>query len=324
MRALRDRPTALERWPKGVHDGIKLATGYADRTADAFYQKRVPKGAPPYVESAAVTFPSGRTADEVCPTEIAVPAWAAQMGTHHLPPVAGPARRHRPPRRAAHRPRPAAGHRLRGRRPGRAGRPRPARRARHDGLPQDRRATGACTSTCGSSRGGTFVDVRHAAIAFGRELSSSATRRRHHRLVEGGARRADLRRLQPELARPHHRLGVQPAAPARRSGVDPGDTGTSWPRSRPAGVQPRHGAGPAARPRRPARRHRRRTRARWSRCWTCSTEQGSVEATALPAGLPEDAGRAAAGAAEQEGRRALGRARQPRRVTAELSERGRA
>ena len=26
MRALRDRPTALERWPKGVRDGIKLAT----------------------------------------------------------------------------------------------------------------------------------------------------------------------------------------------------------------------------------------------------------------------------------------------------------
>ena len=27
LRALRDRPTALERWPKGVHPGIRLATG---------------------------------------------------------------------------------------------------------------------------------------------------------------------------------------------------------------------------------------------------------------------------------------------------------
>ncbi len=81
MRALRDRPTALERWPAGVHPGIKLATGRPGEKADAFYQKRVPKGAPPYVETAQVTFPSGRTADEICPTEIAVPVWCAHMGT---------------------------------------------------------------------------------------------------------------------------------------------------------------------------------------------------------------------------------------------------
>ncbi len=81
MRALRDRPTALERWPAGVLPGIKLATGRPGEKADAFYQKRVPKGAPDYLESVEVTFPSGRTADEVCPTEIAVPVWAAQMGT---------------------------------------------------------------------------------------------------------------------------------------------------------------------------------------------------------------------------------------------------
>ena len=80
MRALQERPTALERWPKGVHDGIVLSTGYGDK-ADAFYQKRVPKGAPDYLETASITFPSGRTADEICPTEVAVPAWAAQMGT---------------------------------------------------------------------------------------------------------------------------------------------------------------------------------------------------------------------------------------------------
>src|SRR3954452_8082628 len=80
MRALRERPTALERWPKGVHEGIVLSTGYGDK-ADAFYQKRVPKGAPDYLETATITFPSGRTADEICPTEIAVPVWCAHMGT---------------------------------------------------------------------------------------------------------------------------------------------------------------------------------------------------------------------------------------------------
>ena len=81
MRALRDRPTALERWTSGVREGMRLATGPQDRNADAFYQKRVPKGAPDYLETVQVTFPSGRTADEICPTEIAVPVWCAHMGT---------------------------------------------------------------------------------------------------------------------------------------------------------------------------------------------------------------------------------------------------
>ncbi|MFY9913419.1 MAG: non-homologous end-joining DNA ligase [Nocardioidaceae bacterium] len=80
LRALHLRPTTLERWPKGVHPGIKQATR-TDRQGDAFYQKRIPKGAPPYVETATIRFPSGRSADEVCPTEAAVAAWAAQIGT---------------------------------------------------------------------------------------------------------------------------------------------------------------------------------------------------------------------------------------------------
>ncbi len=81
MRALRDRPTALERWTSGVRAGMKLATGPGDRNADAFYQKRVPKGAPDYLETVEITFPSGRKAEEICPTEIAVPVWCAHMGT---------------------------------------------------------------------------------------------------------------------------------------------------------------------------------------------------------------------------------------------------
>ena len=80
LRALRHRPTTLERWPKGVYEGIVRATR-EDPHGDAFYQKRVPKGAPSYVETARIEFPSGRSADQVCPTELAVVAWAAQMGT---------------------------------------------------------------------------------------------------------------------------------------------------------------------------------------------------------------------------------------------------
>jgi len=80
MRALRDRPTTLERWPKGVHDDVVVATRES-RGGDAFYQKRVPKGAPDYVETARIEFPSGRHADEIAPTELAVVAWCAHMGT---------------------------------------------------------------------------------------------------------------------------------------------------------------------------------------------------------------------------------------------------
>jgi DNA ligase D len=74
--ALAERPTTLERWPKGVHPGMTLGQ-------DGFYSKRVPRGAPDWAGAARVTFPSGRTADELCPAvgDTAFPVWAAQMGT---------------------------------------------------------------------------------------------------------------------------------------------------------------------------------------------------------------------------------------------------
>jgi DNA ligase D len=80
MRALRERPTTLERWPRGVHEGIVISTRER-RGGDAFYQKRIPKGAPDWVETARIGFPSGRHADEVCPTELGTVIWCAQMGT---------------------------------------------------------------------------------------------------------------------------------------------------------------------------------------------------------------------------------------------------
>ena len=70
---LRERPTNLKRYPDGVE-------------GEPFYSKRLPKGAPAYVETARVTFPSGRTADSFCPTEQAVLVWAANMGTFDFHP----------------------------------------------------------------------------------------------------------------------------------------------------------------------------------------------------------------------------------------------
>jgi len=80
LRAMYERPVTLERWPKGVFDGAVLATRQ-DNHGDAFFQKRLPKGAPDWVETCEISFPSGRTADEICATEPGVFAWAAQMGT---------------------------------------------------------------------------------------------------------------------------------------------------------------------------------------------------------------------------------------------------
>ncbi len=80
LAALFHRPTTLERWPHGWSADAKRATR-TDPRGDAFYQKRVPAGAPTYVETSQIAFPSGRTADEVAPTELAVVAWAANLGT---------------------------------------------------------------------------------------------------------------------------------------------------------------------------------------------------------------------------------------------------
>jgi DNA ligase D len=68
VRALRERPCMLHRYPDGV-DGEKI------------YQKRLPKGAPAWVQTAEVKFPSGRSAAELCVTELASVVWAVQMST---------------------------------------------------------------------------------------------------------------------------------------------------------------------------------------------------------------------------------------------------
>jgi DNA ligase D-like protein (predicted polymerase) len=79
--ALQDRPVTMERWPGGYRPDVKLSTR-GDTHGDAFYQKRAPsRGMPDWIETVTIAFPSGRTADEVCPTELAVVAWMANLGT---------------------------------------------------------------------------------------------------------------------------------------------------------------------------------------------------------------------------------------------------
>jgi DNA ligase D-like protein (predicted polymerase) len=68
VRALYERPTQLKRHPDGAE-------------GEAIYQKRVPEKRPEWVETARVAFPSGRHADELCVTELAHVAWAANLAT---------------------------------------------------------------------------------------------------------------------------------------------------------------------------------------------------------------------------------------------------
>ena len=80
LAALRERPVTMERWPGGYRPDAKFVTR-GEAHGDAFYQKRAPKNLPDWVETTTIAFPSGRTADEVCPTELAVVAWMANLGT---------------------------------------------------------------------------------------------------------------------------------------------------------------------------------------------------------------------------------------------------
>ena len=69
MRALGNRPTTLQRFPDGIE-------------GEMFFQKRIPtRGVPDWIQTAKIKFPSMRTADELCPADLAHVAWAAQMGT---------------------------------------------------------------------------------------------------------------------------------------------------------------------------------------------------------------------------------------------------
>lgn len=69
VNALRRRPCMLHRFPKGL-DGKKV------------HQKRVPAGAPDWVETVRLHFPRyGLHADELCVTELAQVIWAVQMST---------------------------------------------------------------------------------------------------------------------------------------------------------------------------------------------------------------------------------------------------
>jgi DNA ligase D-like protein (predicted polymerase) len=64
---LRDRPTSMKRFPNGAAE-------------DFFFQKRVPKSAPDWIEQMVVSFPSGRTANYLVCQDRAHLAWGLNLG----------------------------------------------------------------------------------------------------------------------------------------------------------------------------------------------------------------------------------------------------
>ena len=67
VRHLRERPTVMKRWVDGVE-------------GKPFFQKRVPDGAPEWLQTAVVTFPSGRSARELVPNDAAHLVWGVNLG----------------------------------------------------------------------------------------------------------------------------------------------------------------------------------------------------------------------------------------------------
>jgi DNA ligase D-like protein (predicted polymerase) len=72
---VRNRPTVLKRYPDGAE-------------GEPFFQKRVPDTAPSWLPRCTITFPSGRHADELCPSHVSHIIWAVNMGCLDLNPWA--------------------------------------------------------------------------------------------------------------------------------------------------------------------------------------------------------------------------------------------
>jgi bifunctional non-homologous end joining protein LigD len=67
------RPNVLVRYPNGVG-------------SEFFYQKRAPESRPDWIEVVTLSFPSGRTAEEVVPRDAAALAWMANLACLELHP----------------------------------------------------------------------------------------------------------------------------------------------------------------------------------------------------------------------------------------------
>ena len=90
LAGIRDRPIVLKRFVNGAE-------------GEAFYQKRAPAERPDWLRTVTLSFPSGRTAEEVVVDDAAGLAWIVNLGCIELHPHPVRSGRSRSSRRIAHR-----------------------------------------------------------------------------------------------------------------------------------------------------------------------------------------------------------------------------
>src|SRR5262245_18410436 len=73
LRGIRDRPVVLKRFVNGAE-------------GEAFYQKRAPENRPEWLRTVTLSFPSGRTAEEIVVDDAAGLAWIVNLGCIELHP----------------------------------------------------------------------------------------------------------------------------------------------------------------------------------------------------------------------------------------------
>src|SRR5579863_7574687 len=73
LAGIRDRPIVLKRFVNGAE-------------AEAFYQKRAPSERPSWLRTVILSFPSGRTAEELVVDDAAGLAWIVNLGCIELHP----------------------------------------------------------------------------------------------------------------------------------------------------------------------------------------------------------------------------------------------
>src|SRR5919201_1018670 len=73
IRGVANRPMALKRFVNGAE-------------GEAFFQKRAPTSRPPWIETVVLSFPSGRTAEEIVVNDAAQLAWIINLGCIDLNP----------------------------------------------------------------------------------------------------------------------------------------------------------------------------------------------------------------------------------------------
>ena len=282
LRGAGGRPNVLVRYPER-----RRRANSSSRSARRDRGRR-------WIEVVTLTFPSGRTAEEIVPRDAAALVWMANLACLELHPHPVRADDLDHPDELRDRSRSGARRRVAADPRRRRGRARHARRLRSRGLAED----------VGLARDPRLrahraaMDVRRGAARRARVRARGRAARagaRDQQVVEGRAPRR-LPRLQPEREGSHRRERLLGPADAPTRACRRRSRGTKSPRASPADFTLATMPARFARDRRPPRRHRRAARDRSRRCSSCRS------------------GRSATASATRPGRRTTGSRRARRRV----------